>query len=148
MQAALDLAQRARIAHGKLQNNWSCACASDYLAAFSLAADRIDEARLHARDAIELLQNERHPLFLADAVAHLGLVATLSGDPERGAMLLAYAEDAIARSAHQRNYSSQVCHDRHVALLEQRLGRERVSQQLAAGAGLDEEGVLLQALSV
>ena len=103
LNGAIELMGRARAAYGQLRNNWSSACAANLLAVFALIVDDFDEARLQSRDVLELLRTDRHPMFLACAIANLGHVATLRGNPVRGALLLGYADAAYARLAVAQN---------------------------------------------
>jgi len=148
LERALDLARRGRASYRELNNIRSSACAADLLAALSLVANRPDEARAHARDALELLRNDRHPMFFAGALEHLAHVATLSGDLQRGSALQGYAQAAIARLAHGRATSSQRCYERHVRLLTEALGEAEFARRAAAGARLSEDCALAEALAV
>jgi hypothetical protein len=42
---------------------------------------------VHARDSLKLLENDRHPFFLTEAIAELAAVSTPGGDAERGALM-------------------------------------------------------------
>jgi predicted ATPase len=148
LERALDLTLRAREAHGRLNNNRSSACAANYLAAFSLEGGRLEDARAHARDSLQLLASDRHPLFLTEAIGYLAQVATLHGDAERGSLLYGYSEAVFATLGHQRSSVSERCLERHVRLLKQRLGERESARRAAEGAQISQDAALAEALAV
>jgi predicted ATPase len=148
VERAVDLMQRAREAHGRLNNNRSSACAANLLAAFALEGGRPGEARVHARDSLKLLENDRHPLFLTEAIAELAAVSTLGGDAERGALMYGYAQTVLATLAHEPSEVAKRCIERHLALLTQTLGASELAQRAAKGALLSQDAAFAEALSV
>ncbi len=145
---ALMYTLRARASYGELRDLRSTACAACKLAAYSILADDLASARTHARDVIEVLQSDRHPLFLADALDSLSLIATLQGNIERGLLLLAYVENAYRRLAHARGFEQQLCHERHVGVLTASLGAEALAERLKVGANVAEDRAIEEALAV
>jgi tetratricopeptide (TPR) repeat protein len=147
LERAVSLTRRARSAYGELNNNRSSACAGNYLAAFALEADDFEEARRHARDTLDLLRTDRHPIFLTEAIGHLALIATVSGDPARGSLLQGYVGAAFHRVAHQPGSAIEPCYLRHEQLLARTLDADILKQRLAEGASLSEERAMEEALA-
>jgi predicted ATPase len=148
IERAAALVQQARQAYGTLGNHRSSACAADYLAAFAIAAGDVDAARTHARDALQLLTADRHPMFLSEAIEHLGHVASLHGDVRRGALLYGYADAAFAKIAHKRSYTADWCRVRYAELLRGGLDAEHLAALTADGAALSEDRAIEEAFAV
>ena len=148
IEGARELTRRARTAYGELQNHRSSACAAAVLAAYAHVAGDIEGARRDARDALELLRTDRHPLFFANAIENLALVATRTGDPHCGALLQGFADNARDKVAHARSSPDQWCYQAHVEALKKALGAEALAQYAADGALLSEDQALERALAV
>jgi hypothetical protein len=145
---ARELVSDARAAYGAVGNRRSSASAAVYLAALALADGEIDAARLHARDALDLLATDRHPMFTSEAIAHLGHVATLRGDAERGALLFGYAEAAWRGVTHQLTGCALQCRERYAAALAATYSEAELAVHTVAGAELSEARALEAALGV
>jgi tetratricopeptide (TPR) repeat protein len=145
---ALELGRRARAAYDSLRNVRSAACAAAVLAMISLAAGRPDDARADARDALELLRTDRHPLFFAWAIEALARVATLRGDLERGALLQGYTQTAIAKLVHDRDGPTQRNYEEHIRSLTEALGAAEFARRAALGAQFSADVALAEALAV
>jgi predicted ATPase/class 3 adenylate cyclase len=145
---AIELVRRGRTAFGEIQNYRTCACAANNLATFALVQGDVDEARFQGRDALALLQTDRHPLFLADAVHSLAHVATIRGDARRGAILLGFAENVYGEQSFTLGDVQQRCSQAHHALLIEALGADELARCKAQGALLSPDAAYDDALTV
>ena len=145
---AIDLTRRARAAYGELGNNRSSACSANVMAGYALTAGRREDARDAARDALHLLRTDRHPLFLTATIELLALVATLGGDPQRGALLQGYTQAAFKTLAHHRDRTAEACYERHRGLLAQTLVAEDLARLMQAGTLLSQDRALEEALAI
>lgn len=117
-------------------------------AAYHLALDHIDEARDAAREALlqcrglDVRRLELWPL------QHLASVACARGDAPAAARITGYVDARIARLDEPRQHTEQVLYDRLMASLAQRLSAEELERHRAAGAALNAERAVAEALSI
>ncbi|MFN2461180.1 MAG: tetratricopeptide repeat protein [Candidatus Velthaea sp.] len=118
------------------------------VAAYSLACGRVAEARLAAREAIEILRYTDNRATVKYAVEHLAGVAARNGDAARGARLLGAANHFYAAAAMPRQFTEQTLYDATIVELERKLGAGALARLLDEGAAFSLEHALTEALAV
>jgi predicted ATPase/class 3 adenylate cyclase len=136
---ALNLAERSKSSRllANLRNN---------LASYRLAVGRLAESAADAREALRILQEIQNGYQIAIAVQNLALIAALSDDPQRAALLTGYVDAYFERNGLERQPTEV-------------WGRKRIEESLREpgadltlstrrGALLKEEQAIAEALSV
>jgi predicted ATPase len=145
---ATALLSSARDAYAAMKNVRSQACDETYLAGVSLVARGVDAAHEQARSAVDLLRTDRHPLYLSAAIGLLGHVATLRGDPRRGARLFGYAENAWKLIALAQSEIYARAKELHVRALVETFDAGELEQLRAEGAAFSEDYAISEALEI
>jgi predicted ATPase/class 3 adenylate cyclase len=145
---ATALLSSARDAYAAMKNVRSHACDETYLAGISLVAGDADVARQHARSALDLLRSDRHPLYLTAAIGLLGHVATLRGNPQRGARLFGYVENAWRLIALSQSEIYGQANEHHMRALTEALGPGELAQLRAEGAAFSEDRAISEAMEI
>jgi hypothetical protein len=117
------------------------------VAAYLIACDRWDDAREHARKALDLAQETQYDVCRASTIQHLAAIAALApcDDEARsetsacGARLLGYVDALIATLDAARQDTERQEYDRVLTALDQTLGAARRASFMAEGAALKSE---------
>jgi len=147
-QAALSSIQEALAIARELGKPMIAAGDLVNVAAYSLALGMVAEARLAAREAVDILRNTDNRATVKCALEHLGSVATRNGDVARGARLLGAANQFYAESGMPRQFTEQSLYESTVAELERSLGAAGLALHLGEGASLSLEQAIAEALAV
>jgi hypothetical protein len=118
------------------------------LAAYLISSGGVDEADGVAKDALRKALDLQLVAFIALSIQHLGAIAALRGDFERAALLFGFTDASLARTTTPREFTEQQEYDKTIALLTEKLGKERVAELLRHGALLGEEQAAADAMSV
>ena len=143
---AVELAKQARGLVRHLKNRDEATPTDSNLAAYSIAAGRLDEAATYAREAVEQ-RDGQHPFGLVVALEHLAVIAGLSGEAERAAKLLGYTDARLRSMGLARQPTEGVGYERLRAVLATHLAANECDRRMADGAALSEEQAIELALS-
>jgi predicted ATPase/class 3 adenylate cyclase len=116
------------------------------IAAYLLALDRPAEARRHAREALEsaLSRHENYPATVG--LGHLAQAAAESGEAERAAKIIGYADSVYARLGFPREPTERRGYDRTMEILGAALPEDRLASLLADGSKMNEDAAVHEAL--
>jgi predicted ATPase/DNA-binding SARP family transcriptional activator len=126
-------------------------------AAYLIALGRYEEARSHAREALELGRDIQHDVLIAIAVQHLAAAAAQrppssarggQEDSLRAARLFGYTDTRLASLGSTREYTEQQEYDKAIGALRDALGDERLTELVHEGNRWDESRGLAEALLV
>lgn len=154
--AALQRAEEARAAHEATQNRRAVANDLCNMAAYLIALDCFDDARVYAKQALLAVSDVKLTVLTACMLQHLAAVGVLQGYPdegsahegrERAAMLLGFVDARLASLEAQREYTEQQEYDRMMAALAMSIGA-RLPEVMALGAEWTEEGAVAVALEL
>lgn len=117
------------------------------VAAYLVACDRWDDAREHARKALDLAQETQYDVCRAWTIQHLAAIAALSScDDEagfetsvHGARLLGYVDALIATLDASRRHTEQQEYDRVLVALDRTMGAARRATFMAEGTALNTD---------
>ncbi len=109
------------------------------LAAFSLAADRLPEARPAAEEALSLVRGPAMSVTLFMSAQMWALIATMEGRHGEAARLIGWVDAAYASASAARNSWEQTSYERLQALLAAQLSPEEILTLAAEGARWDAE---------
>lgn len=118
------------------------------LAAYLISIGDVDEAHGFAIEALRKSLDLQLGAFIAFSIQHLGAIAALRGDYERGALLLGFTNASLGRTSTPREFTEQQEYDKTIALLTEKLGNERVAELLQHGSPLGEVQAAADAMSV
>lgn len=154
--AALQRAEEARAAHEATQNRRAVANDLCNMAAYLIALDCFDDARMYAKQALLAVSDVKLTVLTACMLQHLAAVAVLQTYPdngsaqegrERAAMLLGFVDARLTSLEAQREYTEQQEYDRMMTALSASIGT-RLSEVMALGAEWTEEGAVAVALEL
>jgi len=154
--AALQRAEEARAGHEATQNHRAVANDLCNMAAYLIALDCFEDARLYAKQALLAMRHVKLTVLSACMLQHLAAVAALQKYPdkhsaqegrERAAMLLGFVDARLASLEAQREYTEQQEYDRVMADLGVSIGT-RLKEVMALGAEWTEEGAVAVALEL
>lgn len=154
--AALQRAEEARAAHEATQNHRAVANDLCNMAAYLIALDCFEDARLYARQALLAMRHVKLTVLSACMLQHLAAVGALQKYPdnhgaqerrERAAMLLGFVDARLASLEVQREYTEQQEYDRMMSSLSVSIGT-RLPEVMALGAEWTEEGAVAVALEL
>ena len=154
--AALQRAEEARAGHEATQNRRSVANDLANMAAYFIALDCFDDARMYARQALSAMREVKQTVLKACALQHLAAVAALQKysdkgsaqeGRERAAMLLGFVDARLASLEVQREYTEQQEYDRMMSDLSVSIGT-RLPEVMAVGAKWTEDGAVAVALEL
>ncbi len=146
--AALHRAEDARAGHEATNNRRSMANDLCNMAAYLVALDCFDDARVHANQALLAARDVKATVLTAYVFQHLAAVDALQHYPneeraqqgrERAAMLLGFVDARLAALEAGREFTEQQEYDRVMAALRQSLG-DRLDSVMALGAAWKEDG--------
>jgi len=145
---ALDLANEAlELRRSRTSKLGEAASWRSNMAAYHIALGHLRDAYNSAREGLWVARQQRQELFLANALQHLALLATLGGDPRRGAQLLGYV-NALYERLGTREHTEQWGHDKLLAALRETLSEAEIERLAAEGAAWPEDHVVGEALDV
>jgi predicted ATPase len=153
---ALHRAEEALAGHEATQNRRSVGNDLCNMAAYLVALNCFDDARVYAEQALRALREVKQTVLTAYALQHLAAVAALQTytDPkrakemhERAAMLLGFVESRVTSLEAQREYTERQEYDRIVACLREALGN-RFDDLMALGSEWTEDGAFAVALEI
>jgi tetratricopeptide (TPR) repeat protein len=132
------------------------ATAHDNLAAYHVASGRFDEAREHAREALEIAEPFGYVAQETWALQHLAAIAALqphaanvaAEQHTRAAVLLGFVEARYAALGERPEPTDAREYETVLAALRGGLGAAALEGALDRGAGMSEEEVLAEALRV
>jgi predicted ATPase len=139
IERAIELALQARESFRRLGNRDEAALMGSNLAAYSLAAGRVDAASAYAREALEELRGHMQPFGLVVALEHLAVIAGLSGDLERATNLLGFTEARLLALDLARQPTERLGYERLRTALTAQFTADELARRLAAGAALTEQ---------
>ncbi|HMD02410.1 MAG TPA: tetratricopeptide repeat protein, partial [Candidatus Baltobacteraceae bacterium] len=131
--------------------------ATSNIAAYLVALGRFDEARGHAREALQLARSIDLDTFVAVALQHLAAIAALRPrDDEvrrheqrsRAAQLLGYTDMRLGTLVTVREYTEQREYDEAMTSLRDALGAERTQRLIDEGRAWDENRAVAEAALV
>jgi tetratricopeptide (TPR) repeat protein len=153
---ALERAEEARAAHEATQNRRAVANDLCNMAAYLIALDCFDDARMYAKQALLAVSDVKLTVLTACMLQHLSAVAALKKYPdkhgaqewrERGAMLLGFVDARLSSLEAQREYTEQQEYDRVMSAFNSSIG-SRLPELMALGAEWTEEGAVAVALEL
>lgn len=154
--AALQRAEEARAGHEATQNRRSVANDLANMAAYFIALDCFEDARMYARQALSAMREVKQTVLKACALQHLAAVGALQKYPdnssaqqgrERAAMLLGFVDARLASLEVQREYTEQQEYDRMISALSATIGA-RLPEVMALGGEWTEDGAVAVALEL
>ena len=137
-EAARAAAIKARETFAHL-NTAPLALALCNVAAYAMAVDDLDEARVVLREALHLLK-QSGARWMTTALEHHAVLGGLAGDHERAAAIVGFTDAAYDDSNRQR--TEQYGYDRLMQALSAAYDANELARRMSAGAGLTEEQVL------
>jgi tetratricopeptide (TPR) repeat protein len=150
--AALQRAEEARIGHEATHNRRSAANDLSNMAAYLVALDCFDDAKIHASLALAAARDVKATVLTAFILQHFAAVGILQPSSprrhdarERAAMLLGFVDARLAALGAAREYTVRQEYERILAALTERFG-ERLSDVMALGAQWDEDSAIVAAL--
>ncbi len=149
--AALQRAHEALIAHERTNNLRSAANDLSNMAAYSVALDRFDDARLYATKALDVARQVKATVLTLYIFQHLAAAAALqpknSRSQERAAMLLGYVDAQLESLDARREYTERQEYHRVLDALRSRFASE-LRRLTAAGAAWTSERALSAAVDL
>ena len=138
IRSARLFAEQALVELRALNSRVHLGVASCNAAAYAIAENDLDEAQDAIDEGLSVLRETGMPYWIAIALEHVAVIATLRGDDERGLPILGYTQHYISGEGRRRESTEKAGYDRAIGLLEQRHGSERLVARFAEGAMLDE----------
>ena len=123
---------------------------------YLVSLDRYDEAEKLAREALNVAREPRRDWLVASVLQHLAAIRTprqrgvLVREPkmhEQAARVLGFVDYHLAAIGSRRDWILALEYERVLDMLRKALGAEKVSELLAAGAGMTEEQASEEAVS-
>lgn len=154
--AALQRAEEARAGHESTNNRRSMANDLGNMAAYLVALNCFDDARVYASRALAAARGFRATVLTAWVLQHLAAVGALQRyanaqrtkhGRERAAMLLGFVDARLATLEVSREYTERQEYERVVAALRESLA-ERLEHVMALGAEWTEDGAAAVALEL
>jgi len=154
--AALHRAEEARSGHEAWHNRRSVANDLCNIAAYLIAMDCFDDARVHAISALKVAREVQATVLTAYILQHFAAIGTLDqrSEPaqqklslERSAMLLGFVNARLAALQSGREYTEQQECDRIIEVLRNRVG-ERLDTLMLLGEAWSDDGACLAALDL
>ena len=144
-QALLHGREALEIARGR--HDWVMVCTLLInVTAYLVALDRLAEARVTAREALEAADEIQSDLHSAVAIQHLAAVAATCGDAERAARLTGYVDAAYARLENVREPTESREYQRMIDVLSERLPALELEMHRRVGAALTADQAKDEAL--
>lgn len=153
--AALQRAEEARIGHEATHNRRSAANDLSNMAAYLVALDCFEDARVHASRALAAARDVKATVLTACILQHFVAVGILDRSTdarraaarERAAMLLGFVDARFAALGARREYTEQQEYDRITRALQDSF-EKRLADLIALGAEWNEDGAVAVALEL
>jgi predicted ATPase/class 3 adenylate cyclase len=117
-------------------------------AAYLLALGRFEEAWTSAREGLELALRGDDGYWVAVAIGHLAQLAAETGDPQRAARLLGYANAVYQRMGSVREPTEARGYDRALELILATLPEDRIAALTAQGTAMEQDGAVAEAMAI
>ena len=117
------------------------------LAAYAMAAGNLDDARAHLHEALEL-QPKSGRGWLASVIEANALLAALSGDCERGALLAGFSDSLYRARGEVRQQTEERGYERLLKLLAEAYSSDALASRMESGARLSEKEALACAAAI
>ena len=137
--AAREAAAQARAAYERL-NTAPLGLAICNLAAYAMAVDELGEARELLREALRIIR-QTGARWTLTALEHHALLAALSGDAERAALLAGFTSAQYAGDD-TRQTTERIGFERLMRMLRERYDETELAERMDAGARLSSEQAL------
>jgi predicted ATPase/transcriptional regulator with XRE-family HTH domain len=153
--AALHRAQEARNGHEATHNRRSIANDLSNMAAYLVALNCYDDARVHASQALATAREVKATVLTAFALQHVAAVGALrecsdehgaEDSRERAAMLLGFVDARLASLEARREYTERQEYERMLQALNAAFGSGRLDELMALGAEWTEDGAVAVAV--
>jgi hypothetical protein len=127
------------------------------ISAYHIAFDRWHDARVHAREALEVAREARQYVEVAWMLQHLAAIAALAPAPVPehsdarlvlAALLLGYVDEYSARVGGSRKYIEHQEYERALAALRTRVDGDHLAGLMASGRAMTLNEAIAYALSV
>ncbi len=145
LEAAREAARRARETFVHL-NAAPAGLAICNLAAYAMALDELDEARALLQEALQGLR-QSGTRWMITALEHHAVLAGLTGDHERAALLLGFTDKHYG-TGDTRQTTERHGYERLIGLLSNAYGERELADKMAAGAWLSDEQALEHAAAI
>jgi tetratricopeptide (TPR) repeat protein len=145
---ALASAREAEAVFRELGDERELATVLLNLSAYRLALGRLNEAWSNAHEALPVVLHAEESILTAVAVEHLAQVAAETGDPERAARLLGYADAVYRELGYVREPTERRGYEHALELIRAALPEDRIASLLAAGEAMDQEAAVAAALAI
>jgi predicted ATPase/class 3 adenylate cyclase len=116
-------------------------------AAYLLALGQFDDAWVAARESLKLALRTDVELYVAVAIGHIANLAAETGDRERAARLLGYADAVYERNGNAREPTEKRGYDRALEIIRATLSEDRVRALMAEGAAMEQEAAVSEAMA-
>jgi predicted ATPase/Flp pilus assembly protein TadD len=146
VQAARDAARRAKETYARLNSFYLVPLLSN-LAAYALAADDIDDAREHLREALQL-QRTAGPGWLRMVLENHALLAALLQSHEDAVVLLGFTDAHYASRGEVREFTERHGYERLMGLLAEAFAADELGRRLGEGARLTDGQALAYAAAI
>ncbi len=117
------------------------------LAAYAMELGRVDEARSHLREALDLLKKSG-ARWITTALEHHALLAALLGDHKRAAALSGYTDAYYGVHGKSRQRTERHGYERLQGMLQTALPREELERLLSDGAHMSDVQALAYAQAI
>jgi len=154
--AALFRAEEARAGHEETRNRRSVANDLSNMAAYLIALNCFDDARMYAGQALTAVRDVKRTVLTACVLQHIAALAALQGysderrtrdAKERAAMLVGFVDARLAALETHREYTERQEYERIVGVLRPALGG-RLDEVMALGAEWTEDGAVAVAFEL
>ncbi|MBV8671711.1 MAG: adenylate/guanylate cyclase domain-containing protein [Candidatus Eremiobacteraeota bacterium] len=117
-------------------------------AAYRIALDSLPAARDAARDAVHWAMEAKNELILSDALGHLALIATRTGEPRRAAQLAGFVDAHYTELGESRESTEVWSYDQLMRSLREQLDAAALDALLKEGAAMMTEQAVAEALNI
>ncbi|MDQ6824992.1 MAG: tetratricopeptide repeat protein [Candidatus Eremiobacteraeota bacterium] len=145
---AVELAHEARKICGQLKDRTVSPIADKDLALYLIELDRLDEARLHARSALQVSYDEGLISVTPLAIETLAGLAIRQGGFERGARLMGYAQAALIQLGRDPDALERRDMEWLTQPLRDHFGPDTLEKLAAEGAAWSEDRAVEEALKL
>ncbi|HLW37535.1 MAG TPA: tetratricopeptide repeat protein [Candidatus Eremiobacteraceae bacterium] len=152
-EAALRVAGEALEVHRELKSGPNVINLLYNIAAYLTALERYDDARTHAREALQLARQEQAEADVAFTLQHLAAIGALHATDDdtsrlRAARLLGFVDARLASLDSAREYTEQLEYERMRSALHEALDAERLDKLIEEGRHWNEERAITEALAI
>ncbi|HEY5095166.1 MAG TPA: adenylate/guanylate cyclase domain-containing protein [Candidatus Eremiobacteraceae bacterium] len=118
------------------------------LAAYCIAANDVNAARVAAREGLKWALQGHHALGIAIVLQHFALLGALCNNVDVAARLIGHVDAYFEVLAYQREYTERWCHDKLMVALREHLTESEIDRLAAEGARWSEDLAVEQAMAV